>query len=93
MEVASPIALAPAPSAGQQRCSPMMDTSNKRAAEEAAERSVKRRRFAMDVDSLSEDFSSHSIFYRNNGSVAAAAAAPSLSIAGESLNWRRIDWD
>jgi len=91
MEVASPIALQPASAAsGAQRCSPMMDTSNKRNAALAAEeeRTTKRRRFAMmDVDSLSEDFSSHSIFYKSNG----GAVAPNLSIAGKKKE-NGIDW-
>ena len=85
MEVASPpIALQPAPR--HSRYSPMLDSSNKRGAALAAEeeRSAKRCRFVMDVDALSEDFSSHSLFYKNNG-------APNMSVAAGKTNRRITD--
>lgn len=59
----------------------MLDSSNKRGAVLSSaeeERSTKRRRCAMDVDALSEEFSSHVLFYKNNGapsSLSVAAAA------------------
>lgn len=65
MEVASPLTLGPS-SAGNKRslaCSPQQSML----ADEMEERVTKRRRFhgAADMDSLSEDFSSHSLFYKN----------------------------
>jgi hypothetical protein len=64
MEVASPLTFGPG-SAGNKRslaCSPQMNLTEM---EMGDERATKRRRFhAADVDSLSEDFSSHSLFYK-----------------------------
>jgi hypothetical protein len=72
MEVASPLSFAPA-SHGKKRnltCSPtLMDTlSLTDGGDDDAFRSIKRRRFHGDlsVDSLSENFSSHSPFLSNN---------------------------
>lgn len=65
MEVASPFTLGPS-STGNKRslaCSPQMNLAE---VELGDERVTKRRRFhTPDMDSLSEDFSSHSLFYKS----------------------------
>ena len=93
MEVASPpMALPPAPR--HSRCSPMLDSSSHKrggAASTEEERSAKRCRFVMDVDALSEDFSSHSLFYKNNGApiMSVATAAGKTKTGTEFGAWNR----